>query len=431
MINLINLALVLIPIWWLIGIKPIVLQLSLLFFFIITISKKGIKPNLSAVILFVFCVSYTISIIINLSDMNLVRGIGTLSNLTIWFCGFIILVIINSYKLKTRSLLKIVKPLIYILIISSFISIIGLFLFYNGTQNFSVISPVYNYFPGFLKSGSEIIKDTLTIQVVRSDYNIIGTTPRSGGLYEYPNAFAIGIISILPLILNKNIIRISLFRNVAFIFAIISLVISGSRSTIIGLFLSLFILFYLQMFIGWRPNIFRSLFLSIGLIVVLYLFIVSVSYMFEILSLFRPGSTRLNVFEQTLSNYISNNKYLFGIGFKPRTDLLNHPIGSHSTFLGVLMKTGLLGFSYFILFIINIISKIVTTIKSFKYYNDVSPVFFHSVCMLTSIIWMVVEDIDAPPLAAFSYFISLGIFMMPEKYLFSFYNSSPKQIKFI
>ena len=203
------------------------------------------------------------------------------------------------------------------------------------------------------------------------------------------------------------------------ILSLIGLIGSCSRSTIVGLIFSILFCGYITILTYNKDIISYVILLFLGLVFILIL-IISVKIIFELMSAFRPGSTRLNIFIESVNTFIEYGNCFLGMGFKPRYDLINQPIGSHSTLFGVLMKTGIMGLTVYITFVIYSLHRVVLIIKKMKYYRNVFPVFISCVCISTAFMWMVVEDIDAPSLAAFSFFILLGFLYLPQNLLFTF-----------
>lgn len=417
------------PVWWLLGLKPIILQLNVILFFFIILLLRGFRFPPASKLLFAYILIYFSSLISNIHLMPFARGLGSFANLLLWFCGAVIILFIYNNSFQLNRLVKLSKSVVFISIISSLIVLIGLSYFYQGSESISLVSPSINIIPKFLINNSEIIRDSLSFTIVRPDYTILGTVPRSAGLFAYPNALALGVISSFPFLANPNVIKRNFTRKILFFLLFIALIGSGSRSTIIGFLIATIFIGYIATLSYNAKFFFRHIALLLIGIALLSFLIISLKPVFDLLSSFRPGSTRINVFMQTINSYIDQGNWLFGMGYKPRIDLFNHPIGGHSTYFGVLMKTGIIGLLVITIFVIYTFLRIIRVINKVKYYKNGFPVLFHCICILTCMMWMVVEDIDAPPLASVSFFISLGIFYLPKRILFSFYNSYPKQAK--
>ena len=109
----------LIPIWWLIGLKPIILQLTILVISLNYFLNYGIKFNLISMMLLLYSNIYIASILYNLPEMPFGRAVGSFANCSLWISGGLIIIYINNlYSFK--KVFTISKSLIYILLISSY-----------------------------------------------------------------------------------------------------------------------------------------------------------------------------------------------------------------------------------------------------------------------------------------------------------------------
>jgi len=100
------------------------------------------------------------------------------------------------------------------------------------------------------------------------------------------------------------------------------------------------------------------------------------------------------------------------------------PIGSHSTYIGVIYKTGFLGLLVFLAFWGLVLKKWWSGRKSVAKDDFLISVWtFTGIGLISGLIWMLTEDLDAPPIAAFLYFIVVGLALSIDKL-----KSSPDQI---
>jgi len=127
----------------------------------------------------------------------------------------------------------------------------------------------------------------------------------------------------------------------------------------------------------------------------------------------REGSTtgRLALYKYSLQVF-EGVDWILGFGLRPRDEsAFLVPIGSHSTYLSMLFKTGVIGCSIFILFQAQLLMRwlrfrgIATRRRNlFCLWQGLGGVF-------TGVgLWMFTGDIDAPQLLAFLYFSLVGVF---------------------
>ena len=101
---------------------------------------------------------------------------------------------------------------------------------------------------------------------------------------------------------------------------------------------------------------------------------------------------------------------IFGVGIKPRLDL-PIPLGSHSTWIGTFMKTGIVGAFFLFIFYLYLCMK---NIRFLVIPTNRSRTIGIA-GLLIMFFYFVFEDIDAPQYLAYTYFILLGILLGSKK----------------
>jgi len=155
-----------------------------------------------------------------------------------------------------------------------------------------------------------------------------------------------------------------------------------------------------------------------GLAAVLLIVLVFVSpqKMIRTASEFRKDSTasRGELYRITLSEALK--KPVLGHGFKPLLEDFPMPIGSHSTYIGVLYRTGFLGFLIFGAFWLAVLRTWWRQRPRLAVNETLRHLWtFGGVAFLSGLIWMFAEDLDAQPVASFLYFIIIGLILSLEK----------------
>lgn len=123
----------------------------------------------------------------------------------------------------------------------------------------------------------------------------------------------------------------------------------------------------------------------------------------------REGSTthRFDLYEYTVLAVLDRSP-LLGLGIKPRILEFNIPIGSHSMYLGALLKGGVLGLAFFLGWLLVVAISWLAVLRR--------PLPGGSRALLAAVggavgamsFWMLFEDLDAPQLVAFVYFTLVG-----------------------
>jgi O-antigen ligase len=104
------------------------------------------------------------------------------------------------------------------------------------------------------------------------------------------------------------------------------------------------------------------------------------------------------------------------MGAKPRENFLSIPVGSHSTYISVLYRVGIMGLLAFIAFQISCIFAWLRIRINLIGRDQHRLWSILGVALIAMSIWMIGEDIDAPQLVAFLYFILVGIIFAFGKY---------------
>lgn len=213
--------------------------------------------------------------------------------------------------------------------------------------------------------------------------------PRLWLFAPYPNAVAIMLfITFLIYIIKTKIV--SWIIILAFL---IVMFFTGSRIVTL-LSLGLVFLFYIRSSKHLRL-------ITVGLVMGVILVIEKGVY--ELIFELRPGSNfmRMKIYEATWHMWI-NQGFIFGIGLKPFIEGIPYPLGSHSSLLGYLFRTGIVGggmYIAFMIFVFCIVFKDLYKMLKQKYFSHVHLLLSYSIGSI--LIIYVLEDLDAFEVNAF------------------------------
>jgi O-antigen ligase len=116
------------------------------------------------------------------------------------------------------------------------------------------------------------------------------------------------------------------------------------------------------------------------------------------------------MYQQTILHTFENN-ILFGVAVKDR-GFYFIPLGSHSTYLGALLKTGLLGVTSLILFSAYFWKRFFS--EMFKENSSPISRSLSPLLLLMTLFWAF-EDIDAAQFLSVIYFLIVGIYLKGDK----------------
>mgnify|MGYP006417264927 FL=1 len=146
-------------------------------------------------------------------------------------------------------------------------------------------------------------------------------------------------------------------------------------------------------------------------IIVSYVVYYFIESFITLLQSFRVGSTnsRIDLMRNSIIVFINEANILTGLGYKIRSQFMNeYPIGSHSTLIGMLVKTGIIGLIATLSSWALIINRCNKYLKLIAKKRTSNSNILLVVSIVTTIFWQLFEDIDAPVLAAFTYFFIIG-----------------------
>jgi len=415
------LAVLLIPLWWILGFRFFIFHLIVAIAFIKVLNhrKKGDRFRIpfEIYILFVFFVLYLIAILINIKNIPFPRIVGSFNNLSFWILGaLIILIFYNSTgKIDLNRFLKVfpITGVLYGLFVILAISV-GFI-----TQKTIVFQSVLlkllpDKWAEVIASKAILLGTSLNLVFVGEDRIYTRSFPRSPGFNIYGTALGLSMIVIIVLtfVYFKKVGKRKGWAIILML-EIVALVFSLSRTSVVGFGFALVIVFAL---LNLKKSSILKIIPVVLIFLIVFLLIIPPKKISEALFDFRKGSSiwRARLYGLTLEQ--ANKKPVLGFGFKPRTEDFPVPIGSHSTYIGVIYRTGFLGFVVFCLFWGLVLRKWWAQ-KSVQIKDpDFYPLWYYSgIGLIGGLFWMITEDLDAPPIAAFLYFLVIGLILSLDK----------------
>ena len=318
---------------WLIVIIPKEFQMIiflLLSIYLLLKKNKNIRITIISASIMFYCLIYIFAILLetirNIDEFEVLRLLAALNTNVMWLIVAILLVTMSKHRINKIEFDKIGK-----------VTVINLFILFV----IFVISKLLNLTEvNFL--GLKLIFQT-------NDYLYGIETLRFQGLFEYTALVGIFTIIQLPIACIYLLGKKKIFFWLLILISIFPTISSNSRICILALFIELvFILFSLL-----RNTRILSHITLILVLLIVFKFLITKDYITILDKIFnmREGSnnTRFLIYETSLSYFMTNSP-IIGVGIK--YNYFGVPLGSHSTMIGVLYKTGFLGAIFFIIFII-------------------------------------------------------------------------------
>jgi len=144
--NFLRYAILLLPLWWFLGLTSIIFHVIVLFIFFILLVKKKIVVPKQTTFLFLFICVYILSVIINYGEIPFDRLLATLYNLSYWILRLLLIIVIYNSSIDFRQILKLSKAFVILGTGCGLLSLLGIILFFNGYHELTITTPIGNFF---------------------------------------------------------------------------------------------------------------------------------------------------------------------------------------------------------------------------------------------------------------------------------------------
>lgn len=363
---------------WILAIIPKQAVLLISIIYLIFMSKKilAFKKDNIYWIIFLIGIFQIISIFVSMLYLNtsITRYLASLNTSLIWIISAQMYLIFKNSKIKLESVEKYCLINLNIMFALSILA----YIFYK------LNIPVSNLYGIEWKS--------------------YGYTFRLGCFLEFANLIAEFTLLMLPLasirVLKKQ-------RNfllcLHYFLAFFVIYYSGSRIALIGFIIYVLLSFYYLLRVYYKIS-FSLLFTFISIILIFL--IINYAKIYNLfLNLFysREGSNsmRFAIYLESIKTLFEHNPVL-GVGTKVL--YMGYPLGSHSTYVGMLYKTGFIGLFFFMILILLIL---------IKYHQSNSKLLMFMI--LSLFVCYIFEDLDATNWSAMTFFSLIG-FGLNKKY---------------
>lgn len=344
----------------------LLILISLSVYFLLRYKKEILNRVLSKgeIILGAYCFLYLVSIACNAFSSQLNRIYASINTALLWFISLFLFICYRSLNLNKFILSRIA---LWDMIVMISLSIVYF------------IFPQFNFY-------------ILDRSFIGGDWINGERTVRFFCFFEYANLVSVFCLILFPLSLQyiaKKKTR--LFGYVYCLLSILPILASASRSAFfLGIVMILTGILYV------RKNVSRKILSNKSILGIIAILLCSCVVLFskdifsKIYSIFisRSGSNneRFSLYQYSILEML-NNSPLIGCGIKRIAPQFGEsvPLGSHSTYVGVLYKTGILGCAIFLIALYSIIKRILSN-------NGFDPYLFVFIFVL--IVYFVFEDID-------------------------------------
>lgn len=395
------------PLIWLLGASVIAYHaaafaalLALLF----TDRSRSIRIGATEVLLGGYLLSYALSLLINASAAEPDRVLASAYNLSVWAMGAV-MVFVGRNISSAAFLAALQRALSWLLICILFATCYAASALFTGYEHLVLFPIIHFPFPLSIDiGGDDLLVTSVRLNIVVRDWLLDTTIPRLAVFAPYPVALAGLILCCVPMVLSRcfNGPRRSLIAAGIGILALVPFAWTMSRVALVSLALASLIA------LSSRYVHRAVVFLGATVIVALLSFLVA-TFFYDFFWL-REASTfyRLEMYRHALQTTLEHSP-LTGLGVKPRVSMFTIPVGSHSTYLGAFTKAGAVGASILFPAILRIGYRAILVAA-----RTTSPSHLaSSISVLAMLFWMTTEDIDAPQLVAFLFWLHVGLLEGP------------------
>jgi O-antigen ligase len=384
------------PIWWLIGCDQLIFPLTCTILLLFGYYHGYLKIRDNITLLLMLSAVFQIVPLINLYFEPHFNFYGKLFFYKTWlsFSGlFSCYLLINCIRNKSQ-IEYLFKAFIFCVFSSMIASIIGYFLYKGGWSNFQSLFGYVS--PEFVKS-YDIFKPYLVKEIISSSIFFSTEIIRTKGLYQYANLFSFALeqmmfISILlAVIKRKKRYWIFIFLCLVFVFF------TTSRAGIVSLILGLGMIFPLYLVINRSIHFIFPSILLIGIIIISITsyYFDTFSSKIEMVSYARGQSfsTRQIIYQETIK-LIGEHPFI-GWGTPRKISENMAYAGSHSFYLSLLLKNGVIGLSIFLLFISFVLRKVfsIKYLSHPKHKNSLIKAVL-AACVIQQLVHMLLLDIN-------------------------------------
>jgi len=398
-----------VPLWWALGLNLLMYHVTAYILLMVAFLEaahygKKLRFPPTAILPLLVGVVYLVSILLHAGSHGTFRALAAVYNLSFWFLGGMLVIALSSCDLSDY-MPRFLRNFVILGVVNSILVLVGLIATLKGAQEFGFATPLHGLTETL--GGTPLIDYTFRVRLLKPDWFAFGLRSRLNLYAPYPTAAGAFFVISLVMLLTWASIKKKGWNGwflLLFIMNLLGLFMTLSRISILAFFVSVALLWTLQ-----KKEVGRWILVAILCGIILIPWIVQGV---EQVLLAREGSTlsRIDLYLYSIEQ-LQGVDWIFGLGIRPRLSIFSIPIGSHSTYVSLLYRTGVLGFGAFVAFQIVLISRWYR-LKTFVQDSRENLLIWRAFGMVfTSMaLWMATEDLDVPQFLVFLYFSCVGVF---------------------
>lgn len=331
----------------------------------------------------IYSLFHLFSIIVNsLNDVELSRIIAAINTSLLWLFGSIIFSYLKTEKIDKEQIDKLMYHNMLILI---FLGIIMVLIKDTSYSNFSIFSR----------------------KLIGTDWLFGEQSQRFMAFMEYSNLVVLLYFIALPFSLSYvQQKKGKIFQLVFLILSMLPPILTNSRMGIILVAICFIAIFPQITSTNSKTKILFILYFGMILTILIFFFHQDLITKITKIITSRQDSTSMRslIYKTSIEKTLTQSPFI-GSGIKEYFN--DYPLGSHSTFIGIFYKTGIIGSLIALVGFIRIYKKIL----SIKIKDNIQ----YSISFLCLLIMLCIEDLDGANWLIILFFITIGIYIYQIK----------------
>lgn len=401
------------PLWWILGFNIFIYQLTAgLVFLKLIIAGVRREKNLSlpkaTMLLGFFLLSFLFSILINISEYPAQRIFASLNNYSMFLMGVLLIGIVYN-GVREDFLAGLFGAGFTLAWLTGGIAVIFLIFYFTTRTTLEVTSLLARIFPSLVESPFFYLM--LSLRTAAPDW-IVGNIPRVS-IYSHAH-IATGdfMVILIPLMIGYRHLQKKeiLPYAAALLAALTALAFSLSRTALCS-FVAAFIFVNL---IEKNKTLIFSLASLLACFFTSGLLYSGVEWLINLRIASNVG--RMNIYAGAV-DAVFNENILFGLGVRPREGFTMMALGSHSTYMGILLSAGMIGVLLFVMFQVSVFVNWYQQKK--RLITPQQKIFWKYLGMsyIGANMTFVTSGLDALPFVAYAYFLITGSILLLSKTL--------------
>lgn len=336
----------LVPIWWVVGLEQIIWPFALFFIAVkvILIKQGKVRINNVMVLFFVFLVSQVFSFF---AIDETYRILVFLRNFAIFLSALLLLFIVTNSIIHWKEVKNLLRIVLLSLAFSAFLGLLGILNIWRP----DFVSPLASVFPDWITNNQH--GEKLVVREIGQIATFLSFSYfRLHGIFYYPTSYGTILSTFIPVSIflifqSRRLIGKILYCTLSLLL-LVNLIYTTGRGAMLSLIIG-FVLF--QLFSLRRHKTVRWIMILTFFFLVIIIVFLNENVLNAVYSFFSVRSTnsRINEYLLSLQWWLQRPFFGWGVALSSEVEGISRlPLGSHSYYIAILFRFGLIGLIGFI-----------------------------------------------------------------------------------